>query len=217
MPDTVEAIVIIILSYLLGSIPFGLVLTKLAGLGDVRDIGSGNIGATNVLRTGRKDLALATLLLDAGKGAIAVLLCAYLGPIDLAPLAGSAAFIGHCFPIYLKFKGGKGVATFFGTLLAINPYVAGLSIMSWLLSALVFRISSLSALIASIAAPIFAYIHIPNLTWLYCLFMTLVIFIRHKDNISRILQGTEPKIGKKSAPTDDTSNNSTSNEEEKGE
>lgn len=217
MPDTVEAIVIIILSYLLGSIPFGLVLTKLAGLGDVRDIGSGNIGATNVLRTGRKDLALATLLLDAGKGAIAVLLCAYFGPIDLAPLAGSAAFIGHCFPIYLKFKGGKGVATFFGTMLAINPYVAGLSIMSWLLSALVFRISSLSALIASIAAPIFAYIHIPNLTWLYCLFMTLVIFIRHKDNISRILNGIEPKIGKKSAPADDTSNNSTSNEEEEGE
>ena len=198
MPISVEAIIIVGLSYLLGSIPFGLVLTKISGHGDIRDIGSGNIGATNVLRTGRKDLALATLLLDAGKGAIAVLACTYSGSSDLAPLAGSAAFIGHCFPVYLKFKGGKGVATFFGTLLAINPLVATLSILSWLLSALLFRISSLSALIASIAAPIFAYLLIQNLTWLYIFFMMLVIFIRHKDNISRILKGTEPKIGKKS-------------------
>ncbi len=198
MPTSIETAIIVILSYLLGSIPFGLVLTKMAGLGDVREIGSGNIGATNVLRTGRKDLALATLLLDAGKGAIAVLVCAYFISAELAPLAGSAAFIGHCFPIYLKFKGGKGVATFFGTLLAINPLVAALSMMSWLLSALIFRMSSFSALIASIAAPILAFVLIPNLTWLYTLFMTLVIFIRHKDNISRILKGTEPKIGKKS-------------------
>jgi glycerol-3-phosphate acyltransferase PlsY len=198
MPTSIETAIIVILSYLLGSIPFGLVLTKMAGLGDVREIGSGNIGATNVLRTGRKDLALATLLLDAGKGAIAVLVCAYFISGELAPLAGSAAFIGHCFPIYLKFKGGKGVATFFGTLLAINPLVAALSMMSWLLSALIFRMSSFSALIASIAAPILALVLIPNLTWLYTLFMTLVIFIRHKDNISRIMKGTESKIGKKS-------------------
>jgi glycerol-3-phosphate acyltransferase PlsY len=214
MPVSIETAVIVILSYLLGSVPFGLVLTKMAGLGDVRDIGSGNIGATNVLRTGRKDLALATLLLDAGKGAIAVLICAYFISIDLAPLAGSAAFIGHCFPIYLKFKGGKGVATFFGTLLAINSLVAILSMMSWLLSALLFRMSSFSALIASIAAPILAYVLIPNLTWLYTLFMTFVIFIRHKDNISRIMNGTEPKIGKKS--DDDTEASNTEGNEDKG-
>ncbi|UTW54254.1 glycerol-3-phosphate 1-O-acyltransferase PlsY [Kordiimonas sp. SCSIO 12610] len=212
MPASVETIAIVILAYLLGSIPFGLVLTKMAGLGDVRDIGSGNIGATNVLRTGRKDLALATLLLDAGKGAIAVLVCTNFASMELAPLAGSAAFIGHCFPIYLKFKGGKGVATFFGTLLAINPIVAVLSMLSWLLSALLFRISSLSALIASIAAPVFAYVLIPNITWLYTVFMTAVIFIRHKDNIGRIMGGTEPKIGKKSSADDENTANTDSSE-----
>jgi glycerol-3-phosphate acyltransferase PlsY len=188
-------IAVIIFSYLLGSIPFGLVFTKMAGLGDIREIGSGNIGATNVLRTGRKDLALATLLLDAGKGAIAVLVCLYFVSSNLAPLAGAAAFIGHCFPIYLKFKGGKGVATFFGTLAAINPFVALLSVLSWVLSALLFRISSLSALVASIAAPIFAFLVLDNTTWLYISFMTAVIYIRHNENISRLLKGTEPRIG----------------------
>lgn len=186
-----------VISYLLGAIPFGLVLTKLAGLGDIREIGSGNIGATNVLRTGRKDLAVLTLLLDSGKGAIAVLLTYYLFNPFLMPLAGAAAFLGHCYPIYLKFKGGKGVATFFGTLIAINPMIAGIAASSWLLTALLFRMSSLGALIASVVAPVVAYSMGEKYLWPFLLIMTVIIYIRHFDNIKRILKGIEPKIGKK--------------------
>ena len=185
--------------YLLGSIPFGLVITKLAGLGDIRDIGSGNIGATNVLRTGRKDLALATLVLDSGKGAIAVLLAGWLTDWRELPmaLAGAGAFLGHCYPIWLRFKGGKGVATFLGTLLAIN-FVAGLAAcLTWLASAFVTRISSLSALIAALVMPVFLFVTNHPISGCAALFMAALIFWRHRENISRILAGTERKIGKK--------------------
>ncbi|WP_308909548.1 glycerol-3-phosphate 1-O-acyltransferase PlsY [Pseudokordiimonas caeni] len=197
----VAADFILIFAYMLGSVPFGLVITHLAGLGDIRAIGSGNIGATNVLRTGRKDLALLTLLLDAGKGAIAVGLTAWLVEPGIAPLAGAVAFMGHCFPIYLGFKGGKGVATFFGTLLAISPATMGATALIWLVVAAVTRYSSLAALVAATAAPILSAYLFPSdqvLLWPFILVMTIIIFIRHKDNIGRLLKGTESRIGKKS-------------------
>ncbi|WP_417451751.1 glycerol-3-phosphate 1-O-acyltransferase PlsY [Kordiimonas sp.] len=197
MSFSLEMATVLLLSYLLGAIPFGLLFTRLAGVGDIREIGSGNIGATNVLRTGRKDLALATLLLDAGKGAIAVLVTRYYVAPELAPLAGAAAFIGHCFPVYLGFKGGKGVATFLGTLFAVSWLLGLATALIWLLAALAFRISSLSALVAALLAPVISFYLINEIDWLPIAFMTLVIFIRHRDNISRILNGTEPKIGSK--------------------
>ncbi|WP_417463998.1 glycerol-3-phosphate 1-O-acyltransferase PlsY [Kordiimonas sp.] len=197
MSFSIEALAVLALSYLLGAVPFGLVFTKLAGLGDIRDIGSGNIGATNVLRTGRKDLALATLLLDAGKGAIAVLVTRYFVAPELAAIAGAAAFIGHCFPIYLGFKGGKGVATFVGTLFAIS-WMLGLAFAGlWLLAAALFRISSLSALIASLLSPLAAYYLHGGPGWMPIAFMTLVVYIRHRENIARLMKGEEPKIGSK--------------------
>ncbi len=198
---SLDLLLVASLSYLLGSVPFGLVFTRMAGLGDIREIGSGNIGATNVLRTGRKDLAVATLFLDAGKGAIAVLLTRYYGHPDLAAVAGTAAFIGHCFPVYLRFSGGKGVATFMGTLFAIAPYL-GLAVGGvWLLSTAIFRMSSFSALIAAMAAPVLSYYIIGPTIWPALAFMTFVIVIRHKDNIGRILKGTEPKLGKSKEKT----------------
>ncbi len=185
----------LILGYLLGSVPFGLVITKLAGLGDIRAVGSGNIGATNVLRTGRKDLALATLLLDGGKGAIAVLIALALG--WRPEVAGAAAFLGHCFPIWLKFKGGKGVATFMGTLFALH-FPAGLFAgATWLGVAYVLRYSSLSALIAAAASPFILYAMGKPAFAVAALVMTALIFIRHKANITRLLSGEEPKIGAK--------------------
>lgn len=213
-----------LVGYLLGSIAFGLVITRMAGLGDIRTIGSGNIGATNVLRTGRKDLALATLLLDCGKAGLAFLIVswaaqAYLAngtveakahlpagaSIDVAPtafslalIAGAAAFIGHCFPVWLKFKGGKGVATFIGLLLAAMWQV-GLSFCGiWLLVALAFRMSSLSALIATFAAPFLAaYFNYGPFAVGVTALLSVLIFWRHRANISRIMTGTEPKIGAK--------------------
>lgn len=189
---------ILVASYLLGSVPFGLVLTRISGMGDIREIGSGNIGATNVLRTGRKDLALATLLLDAGKGAIAVYTTIYALEIPaLAPAAGMATFIGHCFPIFLKFKGGKGVATFFGTLFAVS-WIAGLVAGgAWLLAVALFRMSSLGGLVAAASAPIASYFILADNSWIFLLAMTVVIFIRHHENINRIIAGTESKISKK--------------------
>src|SRR5690349_17927267 len=185
-----------VLGYLLGSIPFGVVLTKLAGLGDIRKIGSGNIGATNVLRTGRKDLALATLLLDGGKGAVAVLI-ARLVSEDLTVIAGGAAILGHLFPVWLGFKGGKGVATTLGTLIAANWMVGIGACLVWLVMALLFRYSSLSALIAVAAAPFLAlwFGTIPQA--LLAAFAAVLVWIRHSDNIQRLLKGDEPKIGKK--------------------
>lgn len=183
--------------YLLGSIPFGLVLTRLAGLGDVRKLGSGNIGATNVLRTGNKALAAATLLLDGGKGAAAVLLASRFGP-DAAVLAGGGAFLGHLFPVWLKFKGGKGVATGLGVLLAIAWPVGVLACLTWLAVAALTRYSSLAALLASLASPLYAWwLGRPQIAEL-ALFLTVFIFIRHHANIRRLLAGKEPRIGSKS-------------------
>lgn len=186
----------IIGGYILGSIPFGLVLTRLAGMGDIRKIGSGNIGATNVLRTGNKPLALLTLLLDIGKGAIAVLMCEHFLP-GLGLFSGGAAFIGHLYSIFLKFTGGKGVATFIGLMLALNPMTGLACILSWLISAAVFRISSLSALIAAVASPFFSYyfseISLAILSSILC----ILILLKHKENIKRLLKGIEPKIGGK--------------------
>ncbi len=188
-----------ILGYLLGSIPFGLLLTKIAGLGDIRAIGSGNIGATNVLRTGRKDLALATLLLDGAKGAVAVLIARAVSE-DLTVIAGGAAILGHLFPIWLKFKGGKGVATTLGTLIAVNWMVGIGACLTWLIVALVFRYSSLSALIAVAAAPFIAlWLGLVPLAWLAA-FAAVLVWVRHHENIKRLLKGAEPKIGNKKAP-----------------
>ena len=186
-----------VLAYLLGSIPFGLVITRALGLGDLRKIGSGNIGATNVLRTGNKPAALATLLLDAGKGGIAVLLArALVGP-DAAQVAGMFAFLGHLYPVWLQFKGGKGVATFLGILLAL-AWPAGLAACAtWAVTAALTRISSLSALVAAALSPVWLVIFgYPQMAALAALLAALV-FWRHSANIARLRAGTEPRIGKK--------------------
>lgn len=186
----------VVFGYMLGSIPFGLVLTKLSGLGDIRAIGSGNIGATNVLRTGRKDLAAATLLLDGGKGTAAALLAAYYGP-DVMLVAAFAAFIGHLFPVWLRFNGGKGVATFLGVLLGVAWPIGVFAILCWLAVAFTLRYSSLSALIAAVASPVLAWFIIgPDVAGLAAL-MAVLVYIRHHQNIARLLKGEEPKIGKK--------------------
>lgn len=191
----------IILGYILGSIPFGLVLTRLSGLGDIRNIGSGNIGATNVLRTGRKDLAALTLLLDGGKGAAAALAGGYYGP-DLMVAASFAAFIGHLFPVWLKFKGGKGVATYLGVLLGA-AWPAGLFACAvWLSTAVITRYSSLSALLAALSTPVFAWFVISPQVAELAFAMTVLIFIRHHENIARLLRGQEPRIGKKKTNAD---------------
>ena len=185
-----------LLGYLLGSIPFGLLLTRLAGLGDIRSIGSGNIGATNVLRTGRKDLALATLLLDGGKGAVAVLI-ARLVSEDLTVIAGGAAILGHLFPVWLKFKGGKGMATTLGTLIAANWMVGIGACLVWLIMAVLFRYSSVSSMVAVAAAPFLAlWLGTVPQAWLAA-FAAVLLWIRHHENIRRLLKGEEPKIGQK--------------------
>lgn len=183
--------------YLLGSIPFGLVLTRLAGYGDIRQIGSGNIGATNVLRTGNKPLALATLLLDSGKGAIATLIALYVAGTEAGIAAAAGSMLGHSFPVWLGFKGGKGVATSLGVLLAISWPVGLAACGTWLLAATLFRISSLSALIAVGASPVVAWFLAGPAVAGLCLFIAVLVYIRHKDNIARLLKGEEPKIGAK--------------------
>lgn len=185
--------------YLLGSIPFGLVLTKLAGLGDLRAIGSGNIGATNVLRTGNKLLAALTLLLDGGKGAAAVLIAGAVDP-SLAIVAGLGAFLGHLYPLWLKFNGGKGVATFLGLILALEWPLGVACVGIWLVMAVLFRYSSLSALVASLAAPIYAAALVEGPLALLCVILTALIFWRHRSNIARLLKGEEPKIGSRKEP-----------------
>lgn len=188
-----------LLGYLLGSIPFGLVLTRLAGLGDIRKIGSGNIGATNVLRTGNKPLAAATLILDSGKGAIAALLAlAFFGP-DAALIAGGASMLGHTFPVWLGFNGGKGVATALGVLLAVSWPVGVIACATWLAMAFLFKISSLSALTALGLSPIFGWYFGGPLVAALCLFIAALVYVRHAANIRRLLKGEEPKIsfGKK--------------------
>jgi acyl phosphate:glycerol-3-phosphate acyltransferase len=198
--------VAVIGGYLLGSIPFGILVMRAAGAGDPRAIGSGNIGATNVLRSGRKGLALATLLGDGGKGALAVLI-AWLATrsADLqtqavvTSLAGGAAFLGHLFPIWLGFKGGKGVATFFGTLLAAAWPVGLAAGATWLAAAFLTRISSMGALVAALLAPVYALLLGRPFVALLAGFMAVLIYIRHAPNIRRLLKGEEPRIGAKKA------------------
>ena len=183
--------------YLLGSIPFGLLLTRMAGLGDVRDIGSGNIGATNVLRTGSKKLAAATLLLDALKGTAAVLLFYRLWGMDAAVLAGFGAFLGHLFPVWLKFRGGKGIATYVGVLLGLLPLGVVVFAIAWLVTAAITRYSSLAALVAALVVPVALFLlgHI-QVAELFTV-MSLITYIKHRANIARLLSGTESRIGQK--------------------
>jgi len=183
--------------YLLGSVPFGLVLTRAAGLGDIRKVGSGNIGATNVLRAGRKDLAAATLILDAGKGAAAILIAANWGP-DMALTAGLGAMLGHLYPIWLKFKGGKGVATALGILLALAWPVGIAACATWLLVAVAFRYSSLSALVSLAATPLYAWYFLGDLQMVqFATLVALLVWLKHSANITRLLKGQESRIGQK--------------------
>jgi glycerol-3-phosphate acyltransferase PlsY len=186
-----------VLAYLLGSVPFGIVMARLFGLGDLRKIGSGNIGATNVLRTGNKPAAFLTLVLDAGKGGIAVLAArAALGE-DAAQVAAFFAFLGHCFPVFLRFHGGKGVATFLGTLLALAWPVGLAACATWAVVAAVSRISSLSALVAAALSPVAALLTGQGDLVMLLILLAVLIFVRHDANIRRLLAGTEPRIGRK--------------------
>ena len=187
--------------YLLGSIPFGVIATRLGGAGDIRAVGSGNIGATNVLRTGRRDLALITLVGDGAKGAAAVLIARWLFGEDAAALAGGAAFLGHLFPVWLKFRGGKGVATFFGTLIALAWPAGLLAGATWIAMAYLFRLSSLAALTAAALAPLYVFLlgQAPESKLWITAFMAVLIYIRHRENIRRLLEGEEPRIGRKAA------------------
>lgn len=194
--DGVGIALAVALGYLLGSVPFGLVLTRIAGYGDIRKIGSGNIGATNVLRTGNKPLALLTLILDSGKGAAAALIALY-AAAELAPFAGVAAVLGHNFPVWLGFRGGKGIATTLGTLAALSWPVGLAAGVTWLLVAAAFRYSSLSALVSIALAPIYAWYLSSEAIAIAAAVLAVVGWIRHKDNIRRLLAGTEAKIGKK--------------------
>ncbi|ABE40256.1 acyl-phosphate glycerol-3-phosphate acyltransferase [Rhodopseudomonas palustris BisB5] len=187
----------LVLGYLFGSIPFGLILTRIAGTEDLRSIGSGNIGATNVLRTGRKGLAAATLLLDALKGTAAVLIAAGFGGAEAAMLAALGAFLGHLFPVWLKFKGGKGVAVYIGVLLGLFWPAALVFCVLWLATAYTTRYSSLSALVAAFITPIFLWwFGHPTMASLFAV-LTLLLFWMHRDNIKRLQSGTESRIGEK--------------------
>lgn len=186
-----------VLGYLLGSIPFGVLVTRAMGLGDLRKIGSGNIGATNVLRTGNKGAALATLLLDGGKGAVAVLIARWLLAEDAAQVAGLAAFLGHLFPVWLGFKGGKGVATFLGLLLALNWMVGAAVCLTWLVTAVIGRVSSIAALVAAAASGLWIMLLADGSLLLLSLVLTILIYVRHAENLRRIKAGTEPRIGQK--------------------
>lgn len=193
---TYGVILALVFGYLLGSVPFGLLLTRAAGLGDVRKIGSGNIGATNVLRTGNKGLAAATLLLDALKGTAAVLISAHFAP-ETAVWAGLGALLGHLFPVWLGFKGGKGVATYLGVLVGLAWQVALVFAVVWLVMAFLFRYSSLAALTAAVIVPMALYfMSTPQVALLFVV-MSVIVFIKHRANISRLLSGTEGKIGAK--------------------
>lgn len=201
MPDFVTAtgamVLVAILGYLLGSIPFGIVITRMMGLGDLRKIGSGNIGATNVLRTGNKRAAAATLLLDAAKGGVAVLVARAFHAEDAGQLAGLAAFLGHLFPVWLGFRGGKGVATFLGILLALAWPVGLAACATWAATAALTRFSSLSALVAAVLAALWAQLLGHSAIIALTLVLALLVIIRHHANIRRLLAGTEPRIGRK--------------------
>ncbi len=203
MPDLITPTgimaMVAVLAYLLGSIPFGLVITRAMGLGDLRAIGSGNIGATNVLRTGNKRAAAATLILDAAKGAVAVLIARAAVGEDAAQLAGLAAFLGHLFPVWLGFRGGKGVATFLGTLIALSPPVGIACCATWAVTAALTRISSLSALVSAASASLWLVAFVEGRMLFLVVALTLLIYVKHRANIARIKAGTEPKIGAKPA------------------
>jgi glycerol-3-phosphate acyltransferase PlsY len=201
MPEIVASPLVLtlvgVLAYLLGSIPFGIVITRALGLGDLRKIGSGNIGATNVLRTGNKGAALATLLLDAGKGGIAVLVARAAVGEDAAQLAALMSFLGHLFPVWLGFKGGKGVATFLGTLLALAWPVGLAACATWAVTAAVSRISSLSALVAAGLSGLWLFVFDQGRMLFLVFILTVLVYIRHWANLQRLKAGTEPKIGAK--------------------
>ena len=186
-----------VIGYLLGSIPFGLVLTKFAGTADLRSIGSGNIGATNVLRTGRKGLAAATLLLDMLKGTAAVIVAGYFGGPNAAMLAALGAFLGHLFPVWLKFRGGKGVAVYIGVMLGLFWPAAVVFCAVWLATALTSRYSSLSALVASFVTPLFLWFFGQPALASLAVVLTLLLFYMHRENIKRLQAGTEGRIGQK--------------------
>ncbi|MCZ7886674.1 glycerol-3-phosphate 1-O-acyltransferase PlsY [Agrobacterium salinitolerans] len=187
-----------LLGYLLGSIPFGLLLTRMAGLGDVRKIGSGNIGATNVLRTGNKKLAAATLLLDALKGTAAVLVANALWGYEASLVAGFFAFLGHLFPVWLGFKGGKGVATYIGVLLGAAPLMMLAFALIWIATAFITRYSSLSALVAMVIVPVALWVLGPEKTALLVTLLSVISWLKHHENIRRLIAGTESRIGQKS-------------------
>ncbi len=201
MPDIIASpltlTIVGLLAYLLGSIPFGLVITQAMGLGDLRAIGSGNIGATNVLRTGNKGAALATLLLDAAKGGIAVLIARWAVGEDAAQLAALCSFLGHLFPIWLRFKGGKGVATFLGTLIALAWPVGLAACATWAVVAALTRISSLSALAAAATSTLWLFVFDKGEMIILVAVLTVLVYLRHWKNLERIKAGTEPKIGAK--------------------
>jgi len=201
MPDieSTGAILLLwaILGYVLGSIPFGLLIAQGLGLGNLRNIGSGNIGATNVLRTGSRGAAAATLLLDAAKGAVAVLMARWMAGADAAQLAGLTAFLGHCFPVWLGFRGGKGVATFLGIMLAV-AWPAGIACcLTWLATAALGRISSLAAITAAASSTIWLVLLGHGTAFLLGAALTLLVFLRHRQNVERLRAGTEPRIGQK--------------------
>ena len=189
----------LVLSYLLGSIPFGVILTRLGGAGDLRTIGSGNIGATNVLRTGRKGLAAATLLLDMAKGAVAVLLVAHLFPGN-ALLAAAGAFIGHCYPVWLRFKGGKGVATLMGIVVALHWPLGLVYAVVWLGLLAGLRISSVAGMAAALSAPFAAALFGRFDLVLLLLALALIVLWKHRENVDRLFSGTEPRIGRSKRP-----------------
>jgi len=186
----------LLLGYLLGSIPFGVILTRIGGAGDLRSIGSGNIGATNVLRTGRKGLAAATLLLDGAKGWAAVIMCEYLWP-GTGPLAAAAAFIGHLYPVWLRFHGGKGVATLMGIVLALHWPSALIYAVLWLGLLAALRISSVAGMVAAVSAPVSAALFGRFDIVFLLVALALLVLWKHRENIDRLLGGTEPRIGRK--------------------
>lgn len=203
MPEIVASLPVLmgvaVLAYLLGSVPFGVVITRALGLGDLRKLGSGNIGATNVLRTGNKAAALATLGLDAAKGGIAVLIARYAVGEDAAQLAGLAAFLGHLYPVWLRFKGGKGVATFLGILLALAWPVGLAACATWAVAALIWRISSLAALMAAAFSGLWLFVFDQGRMLTLVFVLTVLVYVRHWANIQRLKAGVEPKIGAKKA------------------
>jgi acyl phosphate:glycerol-3-phosphate acyltransferase len=203
MPDFTTStgllVLVAVLAYLLGSIPFGIVITRALGLGDLRSIGSGNIGATNVLRTGNKGAALATLLLDAGKGGLVVALARVVAGEDAAQLAALASFLGHLFPVWLGFRGGKGVATFLGTLLVLDWRVGLAACGTWAVTAAISRISSLSALVAAALSSFWLLLFHEGQMLFLIMALTVLIYWKHWPNLRRIKAGTEPKIGAKKA------------------